>query len=266
MPAKNCSKKPEKADRKVRLCLLIWAAWLVFASFSADGQLRVGYDGEVPTNSLTKMQDSFGFSSAAQKQSLLKRLGVPEEIAKPASEPPPENSIRFEELDAEGKTEQALVFVPCGTNTQAFAGLLTRTAGSLWKIRDQVFLDCWGVDVTYELLALPQGKMVLIHYVNAGHGAGTMQEKAVLLLPSADHLLKVMETLEQSSEDILGGVENPVEQTSSFLVFPGGSIEETRSTSRAGIVKAIDRRLWQWSAHESQFQPGTFHSAITRHP
>lgn len=242
-------------------------------AWSQDYQnYRVGYDGPLPIAvSADELGSEFRLGEPEQREDLLKRLGVDSRIAHEASVATTETTIKVDSL--EGKVMNIL-FLPCtgpGVPT-AHLFLLQPVAKQGWRVADDVPLDCWFQNATYQLPSIPvpsslghfQGA-VLAHHVNYGHGSGFVQDDMLLLFGmDTGHLSTVLRTAEYKREDIVGG-DKTVEQQSTLQPFPDGSLEETRATTvHEGDDEAekrlicIERRRWRWDKTSKTFVPGEF--------
>lgn len=249
------------------LCLL--PLHFGFQSRAWSQNLRVGYSGPlpiaVPAGALTS---EFQLGEPKQREDLLKRLGVNPDIAHGASVATVETAIKVDSLDG---TEMNVLFVPCvgpGVPT-AHLFLLRPVAKQGWHVADEVPLDCWSQDATYQLLSIPGHvqQAVLAHHVTYGHGSGYVQNDMLLLFGvDTGHLSTVLRTAEYKREQIAGS-DKTVEQHSTLQPFPDGSVEETRATTLCEgdneakkTLARIERRRWTWDKTSQSFVAGEFTS------
>ncbi|WP_130418334.1 hypothetical protein [Edaphobacter modestus] len=231
---------------------------------------RVGYpSGPLPIPvSADELRSEFQLGEPGQREDLLKRLGVHPGIAHEASVATTETTIKVDSL--EGKNMHVL-FLPCtgpGVPT-AHLLLLRPVAKQGWRVAENVPLDCWYGDATYELLSIPGHvqQAVLAHHVNLGHGSGYVQNDMLLLFAvDTGHLSTVLRTAEYSKQTSLPE-DKTVEQQSTLQPFPDGSLEETRATTflegENGVEKRlirIERRRWSWDKTSQSFVSGEFTS------
>jgi hypothetical protein len=138
-----------------------------------------GYAGAHPnTASADDLTNEFQLGKPAQREDLLRRLGVNSAIAHNASAAVVGSAIKVDTLHGTGAN---LLFLPCESSGGVFTAhlflLLPATDQGLRVSVDQP-LDCWWHFATYQLLSIsgdPQ-EMVLAQHVNYGHGSGYVQD------------------------------------------------------------------------------------------
>jgi hypothetical protein len=71
---------------------------------------------------------------------------------------------------------------------------------------------------------------------------------------------KLQQTLVTQDHLQEGGVAGSdlLEQQSTFLLFPGNALEETRTTTVHYKLKKVERRYWRWLEQKHKFVPGPF--------
>ncbi|WP_035349771.1 hypothetical protein [Edaphobacter aggregans] len=179
-----------------------------------------------------------------------------------------ETTIKVDSL--EGK-DMNILFLPCtgpGVPT-AHLFVLRPDTKQGWRVADDVPLDCWWQNATYQLLSIPGHfqRAVLAHHVNKGHCSGFVQDDMLLLFGlDTGHLSTVLRTAEYKREQIVGD-DKTVEQQSTLQPFPDGSLEETRATTILSgendvekRLTRIERRRWSWNKTSQSFVSGEFTS------
>lgn len=262
------------------------AAVLAFLLFHNGSDSRawpqyptVGYTGALPMAvSAHEMTSEFQLGKPAQREDLLRRLGVDPIIAHDASTAVKETAIQVDKLD---RAAANLLFVPCGGSgvPTAHLFLLRPTEQHGWRVTDDAPLDCWWSNATYQILSIPRNssEAVLAHHVNDGHGSGFVQDDMLLFGVHGEHLAILLKTQEYKREDIMG-TDETVEQTSTLQPFPDGSLEETRATTMHEMISkvggdpsqtiervsltTIERRRWRWSEPSQTFVPDRFTTVI----
>lgn len=245
-----------------------------FQSRAWSQNQTVGYSGPLPIAvSADELTSEFQLSKREQREDLLRRLGVNSRSAHDASVMVTETAIKVERLEGTGMN---VLFLPCigsgGPTAHLF--LLRPIAKQGWRVADDEPLDCWFQNATYQLFSIPghEKQAVLAHHVNYGHGSGFVQDDMLLFGVDAGHLSTILRTAEYRREEIVGD-DKTVEQQSTLLPFPDGSLEETRattsykwvneakdnrtSTERARLT-SIERRRWRWDKKSLTFVAGEF--------
>jgi hypothetical protein len=121
-------------------------------------------------------------------------------------------------------------------------------------------MDCFHATPTYQLLSLAPGEdAVFVQHAHAGHGSGIMEDKAVLYTIRNGQMHEVLSTLDYTSRHDPLTTSPPVEQKSSFLLFPNRVIEETRITSENDSPIRVERRVWRRSTKQEAFSATPFH-------
>lgn len=238
----------------------------------------VGYPGSMPMpSSVDELQDEMSLGKPAQREDLLKRLGVDPKLAQAASTYVSESSIRVERL---ARKDLALIFLPQpdAGGRDAHLLLLQRISPKTWKVVADEAAGSWWKKVGYELISIPgqRNESVLVHHVDNGHGSGFVAESMEVLGIRNGRFVKLIETQEFKQEDVMGEDKTVIQQ-SSLLPFPDGSIEETQATSirtradpkeneigRARLTK-IERRRWRWQQSSQKFEAGPF-SVVSSRP
>jgi hypothetical protein len=233
---------------------------------SAPAQyMKPGFHGPIPIRSLDTMQDGMQLGSAEQRADMLRRLGVSKEMVSASAEDATSaSSTAFEPLgiplDLREGVRVGMLFLPYHGDSAALA-LLRRDESGTWHVSEETYRDGWGGKVTYERLALPTagGAAVMMHGANSGHGTAFSQNDTEILVPRAGKFATVLQTREMYSGEVLSGdTAHQLLQRSTFTVFPGGGIEETRTSSRENVPTCVERRMWNWSRQEGKYLPGAF--------
>ncbi len=234
----------------------------------AQTYLAPGYSGKLPlTSSVDQMMDALQLGKPAQRQDLLERLGVNSDIAHNAAQSVSVTGIRIDKLEG---SHTGLLFLPCrGPGTpMAHLFLLLPGKKQAWHVADEMSLDCWFQDATYELPLVPgQSTSILVHHANEGHGSGYVQDDILLLGVRGGHLVTLLKTQEYKSEDLMGEGKT-VEEKSTLQPFPDGSLEETcakilhetisaAAPDRVRLV-AVERRRWLWNQEGHSFTATEF--------
>jgi hypothetical protein len=238
-----------------------------FQSQAWSQNLRVGYSGSLPIAvPASELTNEFQSGEPEQRENLLKRLGVNSETAHNASVATVETAIKVDSLQG---TYMNILFLPCtGPGVpKAHLFLLQPAAKQGWRVADEVPLDCWYGDATYELLSIPGHvqQAVLVHHVNNGHGSGFVQNDMLLLFGmDTGHLSTVLRTAEYKRQESFGEDKTVIQQ-STLQPFPDGSLEETRSTTLhegddqgRNTLTGIERRRWRWDKTSLSFVAGEF--------
>jgi hypothetical protein len=239
----------------------------------------VGYAGALPnTASANELTNEFQLGKPAQREGLLRRLGVNSAVAHAASAAVVGSAIKVDTLHGTGAN---LLFLPCESSgvptAHLFLLLPTTRQGSRVSV-DQP-LDCWWHAATYQLLSIagdPQ-EMVLAQHVNYGHGSGYAQDDMWLFEVHGERLTPVLKTQEYKYDQI-AGTDESVEEMSTLQPFPDGSIEETRATTLHEMIgkvgggtdqmvervhlEKIERRRWRRRGPSENFVPDDFVAVI----
>ena len=234
--------------------------------------LMVGYpSGPLPiAASADELRGEFQLGDPEQREDLLRRLGVNSSIAHEASVATTETTIKVDSL--EGK-DMNILFLPCtGPGVPTAHLFLLRPVAKLgWRVADDVPLDCWWQNATYQLLSIPVPSIpghfqraVLAHHVNNGHGSGFVQDDMLLFGLDTGHLSIVLRTAEYKRQASFGD-DKTVEEQSTLQPFPDGSLEETRATTilegendvEKRLIR-IERRRWRWDKTSLSFVSGEF--------
>lgn len=238
---------------------LLTAVLLAIAQYRA-----AGVNGPVPLNAdADAMTDALHLGKPAQREDLLRRLGVQGELAQEAAAAVRESGLQIEPL---GSAE--LLFLPCDFPLRAAHLYLLRQRQGEWHAVDDAALDCWWKPSSYEFVRVPgqQEMFVLAHHANASHGTGLVRDEMRLLQVRGDRWATVLTTNEYLSEDVTGE-DLTIKQQATLHPFPDGSIEETRATTRhesspEQVKLTIERRRWRWNAAKGCFLAGQFAPAF----
>ncbi len=223
-----------------------------------------GINGPTPLDAGPEtMTDALHMGKPAQREDLLRRLGVQPDAAREAASAVRESGLRVEPL---GSAE--LLFVPCDFPLREAHLYLLRQRQGGWHAVDDAGLDCWWKPSSYELVRVPgqTGMLVLAHHANATHGTGLVRDEMKLLEIRGDRWATILTTIEYESENITGE-DLTIEQTAVLQPFPDGSVEETRATTRRessperGRLK-VERRRWRWNSAAKHFAAGPFAPAL----
>lgn len=223
---------------------------LSFFSFSlpcclASQFFRVGISGKIPIGKLAEMNDALQITDATQKSDLLARLGIDKEIAEAAANAHGPEGISIQAVQASPQKTLGIVFLPCGMQMQAFLYLLDDLGANSWHAIDHVALDCFHQTPTYRLLSFTPGEdSILVQHAYAGHGSGMVQDDTILYSLKAGKFHLLLSTKEFWSQEDSMDPSSVAEQTSTFLLFPSRTIEETRITAHNGSPQKVERRLW----------------------
>ncbi len=190
--------------------------------------LALGVNGPVPLDAgADTMTDALRFGKLAQREDLLRRLGIQAAAVQEAAK---ENGLEVETIEGTGAN---LLFVPCDSSSREAHLYLLRQQKGGWHAVDDAELSCWRRPSSYEFVRVPgrPGMLVLAHHANATHGTGLVRDEMKLLQVRGDRWATVLTTTEYKSEDVTGeGL--TVERAATLQPFPDGSLEETRATTR----------------------------------
>ena len=239
---------------------------LAMVSHVAWSQVEVGYRGSLTTAKDVDLNQEFQLGTPTQREGLLEILGVDKIYVHDAATAMPQTTIHVDQMEGTGAS---LLFLPCGGQGSPFSHLyLLRPAQDLhWRAVDRVHLDCWRESTSYELIHIQGrfGQAILVHHINRGHGSGLVQDNMALFEVQKDHLAKVLDTQEYKFQDQTDR-DQTVQQSSTLLAFPDGSLEETRiTTGKSSSVQVqhaasalVERRRWYWSQSSQAFVPKGF--------
>jgi hypothetical protein len=206
------------------------------------------------------MNDDLLIADPAPKLDLLKRLSIDADIAEAATSPRFLHDIEIQPLHVQSGKFYGILSLPCGLQGQAFLYLLDNSGADNWHAVDHVAMDCFHATPTSQLLSLAPGEdAVFVQHANSGHGSGIVEDKAVLYTVRNGQMHQILSTLDYILRWGLSDSSPPVEQKSSFLLFPNRVIEETRITSENDSPIRVERRVWRWSTKQEAFSATPFH-------
>ncbi len=244
----------------------------VCIAFAAAGKLpaqsaqyyRVGVNGPIPLGKLDDMSSMLDLADAGQRADLLARLGVDPRIAKEAAENlMPGEKIELQPIRARGETRYGVAFLPGGSGVSCHLYLLQaaneNTAKIQWHVIDHQWLNCWHGSSSLELLPLRHSDAddLLMHHVNENHGSGVVEDQTQVFSILDGKLLQTLATQDFLNQVTLG-TEDTLEQKSTFLRFPNGLLEETRTSAMNDKLEKVERRYWHWSEQKRRFVSGPF--------
>lgn len=234
---------------------------------TSSSQVRVGYDGSLSTDKGADLSMEMQLGSPAQREDLLKALGVAPVYIDGATPAVPQTDFRVDEVAG---TEARLLFLPCSGpgSPSAHLYLLQPGQDQHWHAVDHTDLDCWWQPSSYEWVQI-QGKprpSILAHHLNHDHGSGIVEDNMLLFEVLSNRLVKVLETEEFTSQAQIAD-DPTIQHSSTLLPFPDGSLEETRITSEAAPsadpfkplrIARVERRRWRWVESSKSYAPGKF--------
>jgi hypothetical protein len=229
------------------------------ASLVGQGlNLTVGIAGSVPVGTIEEMDNSLIVATPAQKVDLLKRFGVEDEIARGTTTAPTTRDITLEPLRGDANKKYGLLALPCGTaQDYAFLYLLEDTGKNNWRAVDHAMLECFGDQASHKMInLLPGTDMILVEHATTGHGSGLLEESTQIFRVRAGKLHRLMSTPDYVED----WTDISIERSSTFVVFPGGRLEETRLTSLGQRPTRVERRMWTFSPDGEALAPTPFHS------
>jgi hypothetical protein len=251
------------------------------AAPDAAGNMHLGTVGEISISDLDEMETRLQFATVEQAANLLVRLGVEPGAAREAAEQSrQERRIRLEAEPADRRyapppLERAVLFLPDIGQGNAEIILLERrhkgASASPWRGMDHQFINQFAHDASYEWLVLEGAPrpLLAVHHVNSGHGSNIAQDQTVLYRVRGGKLVECLRTqdfINKQQWKEHAPVDDPqeLEQTSTFLPFPDGSLEQTQSSTVDGRLSRVERRSWRWNAEQGRFVTGAFKIAGTR--
>jgi hypothetical protein len=219
--------------------------------------LRVGISGSVPVGTIAEMDNSLIVATPEQKVDLLKRFGVEDEIARGTTTAFTTRDITLEPVRGDANKKYGLLALPCAiAQDNAFLYLLEDTGKNNWRAVDHATLECFGGQVSHKMInLLPGTDLILVEHATTGHGSGLLEESTQIFKVRAGKLHRLMSTPDYVKDwtDIF------IERSSSFVVFPGGRLEETRATSVKERPTRVERRMWTFSPDGEALASTTFH-------
>jgi len=107
----------------------------------------------------------------------------------------------------------------------------------------------------------------VIHHVNYNHGSGVVEDQTQVFSILNRKLGQTMVTQAYLLEETLGSpTEIQSEHRSTFLRFPDGSLEETRTIAVNDKLEKVKRRYWRWSNQKLRFTPRCFKRVVAPNP
>ncbi|WP_353063766.1 hypothetical protein RBB77_21290 [Tunturibacter psychrotolerans] len=245
----------------MRRAFVVLITFFCLGTASLLGQglnLTVGIPGNVPAGTIEEMDNALIVATPEQKVDLLKRFGVEGEIARGTTTAWVTRGITLEPLRGDANKNYGLLALPCETaHDYAFLYLLEDTGKNNWRAVDHTMLECFGGQVSHKMInLLPGTDLILVEHATTGHGSGLLEESTQIFRVRAGKLHRLMSTPDYVKDwtDIF------IERNSSFVVFPGGRLEETRLTSVKERPTRVERRMWTFSPDGEALAPTPFHS------
>lgn len=239
--------------------MLVTFFCLGIASLVGQGlNLTVGIAGSVPVGTIEEMDNSLIVATPAQKVDLLTRFGVEDEIARGTTTAFTTRDITLEPLRGDANKKYGLLALPCAiAQDNAFLYLLEDTGKNNWRAVDHAMLDCFGGQVSHKMInLLPGTDLILVEHATTGHGSGLLEESTQIFRVRAGKLHRLM----SSPDYVKDWTDIFIERSSSFVVFPGGRLEETRVTSVKERPTQAERRMWTFSRDGEALTSTPFHS------
>jgi hypothetical protein len=220
--------------------------------------LRVGITVSVPVGTIEEMANSLIIATPEQKVDLLKRFGIEDEVARGATNALVAGGVSLEPLRGYANRRYGLLALPCGSAQEyAFLYLLEDTGKSNWRAVDHTMLECFRDEHSHKMIQLTsRADLILVEHTTTGHGSGLLEESAQIFKVRAGKLHRMMSTPDYVNE----WTDTPIERSSSFVVFPGGRLEETRVTSIQQRPTRVERRMWTSSPDGETLASTPFHS------
>jgi hypothetical protein len=231
---------------------------------SAAQYVKVGIDGPIPRGRLDEMNSMLDMADAGQKAGLLTRLGVENAVATDVAEHLlPRDKIELRPVRTRGTAHYGVAFLPSGTGVSCYLYLLEGSdedpAKRPWHVIDHRQLDCWGGSSSLELNPLRSRDEddLLLHGVTGGHGSGLVIKEMQIFSVLNGRLQETLRT-----EDYRSQVDFATDETvlgrSTFLRFPNGALEETRTSAVNDRLEKVERRYWSWSGEQQRFLASGF--------
>lgn len=244
--------------RRAFVVLVTFFCLGVASSIGQVENLRVGIGGSVPVGTIEEMDNLLIVATPAQKVDLLKRFGVEDEIARGTTTARTTRDITLEPLHGDANKKYGLLALPCGTAYDyAFLYLLEDTGKNNWRAVDHAMLECFGDQATHKMInLLPGTDMIMVEHATTGHGSGLLEESTQIFKVRAGKLHRLM----SSPDYVKDWTDIFIERSGSFVVFPGGRLEETRLTSVKERPTRVERRMWTFSRDGEALAPTPFHS------
>jgi len=250
-----------------RLLPLFTLVALISSTLSAQ-YIGVGITGDIPLGKLDEMDQAMDFAKPEQKISLLKRLGIDSNTAEAAVTKRSTKDVTIQPWHSIGASRElyGIVWLSDGPQGVGSLHLLASSDKQVWHVIDTAYLSTFSHTLTYEMLTLTSGEeILLVHHINVGHGSNMLEDKAEVFRIRQGKLQSVLSTNDYTLEPEEHLAINMLEKTSTFLLFPGDALEETRITSKEGAREGmdtpvrVDRRLWNWSPRQHSFSATPFH-------
>ena len=252
-----------------RNCLftLCFCCLLLRGAPSKAQSIRVGAPDVIPVGELSEMENMLGQAGAAQKVDLLTRLGIDPEIGKIVTEELlPGQKIALQPLRSRGSARYGAAFLP---SFRACYLYLLEAGGDAhgrpgWHVSGEENVSCWDGAASLEIMPLhmPGQDDLILHHVNLGHGTGLLVDATQVFSFGEEGFQKILETEDRRFEETID-TGDTLEQASTFMKFPDGSYEETRSSTENNVLKRVERRSWRWSGNEHRFVATAFRLAST---
>jgi hypothetical protein len=225
---------------------------------------KVGIDGPIPRGSLDEMNSMLEMADAGQKAGLLTRLGIENVVATDVAEHLlPGDKIELQPVRTRGTAHYGVAFLPSGTGVSCHLYLLKGSdedpAKVSWHVIDHRQLNCWAGSSWLELDALRSRDEddFLLHGVTGGHGSGLVLKELQIFSILKDRLQETLRTGDYRSQDDFPNDQKILEK-STFLLFPDGALEETRTLTVNKRLKKVERRYWSWSGEQQKFLANGF--------
>ncbi|MEG9438784.1 hypothetical protein JAO29_21790 [Edaphobacter sp. HDX4] len=242
---------------------------MVFVGSSAAQYVKVGIDGQIPSGRLDEMNSMLEMADAGQKAGLLTRLGVENAVATDVAEHLlPGDKIELRPVRTRGTAHYGVAFLPSGTGVSCYLYLLRGSdedsAKIPWHVIDHRQLDCWGGSSSLELNPLRSRDEddLLLHGVTGGHGSGLVLKEMQIFSVLNGRLQETLRTEDYRSQDDFPSDQKVLEK-STFLRFPDGALEETRTSAVNDRLEKVERRYWSWSGEQQKFLANGFLKVAT---
>jgi hypothetical protein len=223
-----------------------------------------GIQGPIPLGKLAEMKSMLAMADTEQKADLLARLGVEAAVARDVAEHlQPGDKIELQSVRARGTTHYGVAFLPSGYGVSCYLYLLQGSdedsAKMPWHVIDHQQLDCWSGSSSLELIPLRYVNQddFMLHGVAAGHGSGLLLMETQIFSVLNGKLQETLRTEDYRSKDIWPTDETVLER-STFLRFPNGALEETRTSTLNDKLEKVERRYWHWSEEQQKFIANDF--------
>jgi hypothetical protein len=243
----------------MRRAFVVLVTFFCLGAASLIGQYTVGIRGGIPLGTIAEMDNSLIVATPAQKVDLLKRFGVEDEIARGTTTAFTTRGITLEPLRRDANKKYGLLALPCGiAQDDAFLYLLEDTGKNNWRAVDRTMLECFGGQVSHKTInLLPGTDLIMVEHATTGHGSDLLEESTQIFKVRAGKLHRLMSSPDYVREQ---NEHFATERSSSFVVFPGGRLEETRVTSIQQRPTRVERRMWTFSPDGEALASTPFHS------